>query len=213
MENAERVRFNIETKINPRGDIDPQGIKFSDRTVDPETFARAVARVIIKNGMLDRADIQSFDFRTLLIVQQKFPRSGRCISSAIFRFLPIRISGSDDGTNLQDEDGENTPWLAGMFWPYRSTALSNSIPRSEKRRVRRHGIDQRPKEIAPAARATLTGSDPKTLLIHEFDIESRSIPGSVTSTRLIHRAPTLATSSCTTISTVSSSSVIIPRVI
>ncbi len=66
--------FNIETKINPRGDIDPQGIKFSDRTVDPETFARAVARVIIKNGMLDRADIQSFDFRTPLIVQQKFPQ-------------------------------------------------------------------------------------------------------------------------------------------
>ena len=40
--------------------------------------------------------------------------------------MPIRnIPGSDDGTNLQDEDGENTPWLAGMFWPYRSTALSN----------------------------------------------------------------------------------------
>ena len=30
--NAERVRFNIETKINPRGNIDSQGIKFSDRT-------------------------------------------------------------------------------------------------------------------------------------------------------------------------------------
>ena len=42
--------------------------------------------------MTDRADIQSFDFRTLLIVQQKFPKSVRCISSAIFRFLPIRIS-------------------------------------------------------------------------------------------------------------------------
>jgi glycerophosphoryl diester phosphodiesterase len=95
--NTERVRFNIETKINPRGDIDPQGIKFSDRTVDPETFTRAVARVIIKNGMLDRADIQSFDFRTLLIVQQRFPQIRTVY---LFGDFPVyadpNIPGSDE---------------------------------------------------------------------------------------------------------------------
>ena len=76
--------------------------------------------------MLDRADIQSFDFRTLLIVQQKFPQIRTVYLFGDFPvFADPNISGSDDGTNLQDEDGENTPWLAGMFWPYRSTALSN----------------------------------------------------------------------------------------
>ena len=176
--NAERVRFNIETKINPRGDIDPQGIKFSDRTVDPDTFVRAVARVIIKNGMLDRADIQSFDFRTLLIAQQKFPQIRTVY---LFGDFPIyadpNIPGSDDGTNLQDEDGENTPWLAGMFWPYRSTALSNPFRAQRSGGFEGMALTKDGKKLLPLLEQPLTGADPKTLLIHEFDIESREYTG------------------------------------
>jgi glycerophosphoryl diester phosphodiesterase len=62
--NSERVRFNLETKIDPR---------FPDRTVGPEKFVEVLAGVIEKNAMHDRADIQSFDFRTLKIVQEKHP--------------------------------------------------------------------------------------------------------------------------------------------
>ena len=176
--NAERVRFNIETKINPRGDIDPQGIKFSDRTVDPETFTRAVARVIIKNGMLDRADIQSFDFRTLLIVQQKFPQIRTVYLFGDFPvFANPNVPGSDDGTNLQDEDGENTPWLAGMFWPYRSTALSNPFRAQRSGGFEGMALSKDRKKLLPLLEQPLTGSDPKTLLIHEFDIESREYTG------------------------------------
>ena len=124
--NAERVRFNIETKINPRKDADFNGIRFSDRTVDPATFAKALADVIVANGMEERADIQSFDFRSLLVVQEKYPaiRTVYLFGDSPLYADPL-IPGSGDGTNLQDEHGANTPWLAGMFWPYRSTKLDN----------------------------------------------------------------------------------------
>ena len=134
--------FNIETKINPRGDIDPQGIKFSDRTVDPETFARAVARVIIKNGMLDRADIQSFDFRTPLIVQQKFPQIRTVYLFGDFPvFADPNVPGFDDGTNLQDEDGENTPMACGDVLALSLHGTKQPLPGAEKRRFRRHGVE------------------------------------------------------------------------
>src|SRR5215468_1999754 len=176
--NAERVRFNIETKINPRGDIDSQGIKFSDRTVDPDTFVRAVARVIIKNGMLDLAVSQSVDFRTLLIVQRNVPQIRTVY---LFGDFPVyadpSIPGSDDGTNLQDEDGENTPWLAGMFWPYRSTALSNPFRAQRSGGFEGMALTKDGKKLLPLLEQPLTGADPKTLLIHEFDIESRDYTG------------------------------------
>jgi len=50
--NAAKVRFNIETKINPRQE-------FANRTIEPKPFARIVARTIMSNGLEDRADIQS----------------------------------------------------------------------------------------------------------------------------------------------------------
>jgi glycerophosphoryl diester phosphodiesterase len=126
-QNAERVHFNIETKLNPRSDRDPHGIRYKDRTPDPETITRAVAGVIERNGMQDRADVQSFDFRTLRIVHREFPN---LLTVALFGDFPAfadpTITGSDDGTNLQPEDGEaNTRWLAGLFWPYRHTVLEN----------------------------------------------------------------------------------------
>jgi glycerophosphoryl diester phosphodiesterase len=128
-QNAERVDFNIETKLNPRSDRDPHGIRYEDRTPDPETITRAVAGVIERNDMQNRADVQSFDFRTLRIVHREFPN---LLTVALFGDFPVfadpTITGSDDGTNLQPEDGEaNTRWLAGLFWPYRHTAQENPV--------------------------------------------------------------------------------------
>jgi glycerophosphoryl diester phosphodiesterase len=65
-ENASRVRFNLETKIDPR----PQ---FAGRTFQPEVFVKALTGVITGNQMEARADIQSFDFRTLVLVEEQFP--------------------------------------------------------------------------------------------------------------------------------------------
>ncbi|MBL9005176.1 MAG: esterase-like activity of phytase family protein [Myxococcales bacterium] len=116
--NAELVRFNLETKLNPRRE-------FSARTIAPEPFAGTVARLIEENGMSDRADIQSFDLRTLIYVQRHHPAiRTSCLFGDFPRFAQGTINGSDDGTNLQGEDGNNTPWLAGLYWPYRITAQS-----------------------------------------------------------------------------------------
>ena len=65
-ENAGRVRFNLETKIDPR----PQ---FATRTFGPEVFVKALAGVITANHLEARADVQSFDFRTLVLVEEQFP--------------------------------------------------------------------------------------------------------------------------------------------
>ncbi|HEX8548667.1 MAG TPA: glycerophosphodiester phosphodiesterase family protein, partial [Cytophagaceae bacterium] len=106
--NAERVRFNIETKINPRMDKDARDEVFSGRTVTPAPFAKAVANVIMANQFQDRADIQSFDFRTLKIVQELFPMIR---TAYLFTDGPI-VGSVGDGTNMQDEAGANTPWMA-----------------------------------------------------------------------------------------------------
>jgi glycerophosphoryl diester phosphodiesterase len=62
--NAARVRFNLETKIDPR---------FPNETVPPDRFVDVLAATIASNRMQERCDIQSFDFRTLVYAQQKYP--------------------------------------------------------------------------------------------------------------------------------------------
>ena len=58
------VRFNIETKISPLAPAE---------TLAPEPFARALVAEIRKAGMTSRATIQSFDWRTLTVVQAEAP--------------------------------------------------------------------------------------------------------------------------------------------
>jgi glycerophosphoryl diester phosphodiesterase len=91
---AERVHFNLETKILPQGYTDlktaatvrgvpefvvklsgklPRSASSPNRTVSPEIFVDALCGFIQEYHMEDRADVQSFDFRTLLLVQEKYP--------------------------------------------------------------------------------------------------------------------------------------------
>jgi len=58
------VRFNIETKISP---------DHPDETLPPEPFARALIAEILKAGAARRATIQSFDYRTLKVVEREAP--------------------------------------------------------------------------------------------------------------------------------------------
>lgn len=58
------VRFNIETKLLPT---------HPDETVGPGEFARALIAEFRKAGMTRRAVIQSFDYRTLKIVEKEAP--------------------------------------------------------------------------------------------------------------------------------------------
>lgn len=58
------VRFNIETKISPQA---------PDETLAPEPFALALIGEIRKAGMESRTSIQSFDWRTLKVVEREAP--------------------------------------------------------------------------------------------------------------------------------------------
>ncbi len=61
---ATGVRFNIETKLNPEQPAD---------TASPEQMTEALLKVVRDAGMLGRVSIQSFDWRTLQIVQRLEP--------------------------------------------------------------------------------------------------------------------------------------------
>ena len=59
-----RVRFNIETKIDPN---------HPDESLDPQGFVAKLLGLIEAERLSDRVMIQSFDWRTLLLVQQQAP--------------------------------------------------------------------------------------------------------------------------------------------
>ena len=61
------ARFNIETKIDPGK---------PGETLPPEAFARALVREVRAAGVAARTTIQSFDWRTLKVVQAEAPEIG-----------------------------------------------------------------------------------------------------------------------------------------
>ena len=81
--NAQKVRFNLETKILPLPN-DPAGSPppvtnahaepTTNHTVDPQTFVTTLCGAITRNHMESRAEVQSFDFRTLILVEEQFPK-------------------------------------------------------------------------------------------------------------------------------------------
>ena len=76
--NARTVHFNIETKIVPEVAMSSQGRPvpkgFENHTKPPQAFVDALAGAIVKGHMEGRAAIQSFDFRTLQLVEEQYPK-------------------------------------------------------------------------------------------------------------------------------------------
>jgi len=176
--NASRVRFNIETKINPRHDRDNHGQVFAERTKAPIVFSLAVGGTIAVNRLQQRADIQSFDFRTLLQVHAFFPAIRTVCLFGDFPIYADRSNpDSDDGTNLQDEDSANTPWLAGLPWRYRITALSNPFRAAVSGGFEGMALTHDRRNLLPLLERPLAGDDAKTLLIHVFNLATRSYTG------------------------------------
>lgn len=169
--NALRARYNIETKVNPRAE-------FAARTIGHVPFAAAVAGVIAANGLQTRADIQSFDFSTLLDVHKTYPAIRTVF---LFGDFPIYddpgIAGSDDGTNLQDEHGANTPWLAGLQWPYRVTRDSAPFRAARSGGFEGMALSGDKDKLYPLLERPLAGDDAKTLLIHEYDLTRKVYTG------------------------------------
>lgn len=92
---ANRVRFNIETKIAPTS---------GDETPDPATFARLVVEAIRGAGLTQRVTVQSFDWRTLIEVKKLAPD----IATAC-----LTIETPNDDT-VQRQAATPSPWHAGL---------------------------------------------------------------------------------------------------
>ena len=89
----ETVRFNIETKISP---LEPA------QTTGPEDFARQLVAAIRAGGMAGRATIQSFDWRTLAVVQKEAPEIPTVYLSVETGFMDnIQATG-------------DSPWTGGV---------------------------------------------------------------------------------------------------
>ena len=176
--NAARVRFNLETKINPSHQLDEHGRVFASRTVGPLPFSLLIAGTIAANRLNERADVQSFDFRTLLWTQRIFPSIRTVYLFGDFPIYADRSNpDSDDTTNLQDEFGANTPWLAGLAWPYRVTRLDHPFRATRSGGFEGMAITPNGKKLLPLLEKPLVGDDAKTLLIHEFDLKHRRYTG------------------------------------
>lgn len=76
---GERVHFNLETKILPDyvPPMDPKlkipAEMLQNHTVAPQEFVDTLCGAIVRNHMESRSDVQSFDFRTLILVEEQFP--------------------------------------------------------------------------------------------------------------------------------------------
>jgi glycerophosphoryl diester phosphodiesterase len=97
------VGFDCETKISP---LEPAA------TLPPEEFARRAIAEIRKAGMERRLMIQSFDWRTLQVVQKEAPE--------------IRTMYLTSPRTIAPAEGKPSPWLAG-FAPEQH---GGSVPRA-----------------------------------------------------------------------------------
>ncbi|MBM3622913.1 MAG: glycerophosphodiester phosphodiesterase [Alphaproteobacteria bacterium] len=100
----DKVRFNIETKLDPGK---------PDETADPATFARAVVEAIRAEGVTARTTVQSFDWRTLVEVKKLAPE----IATAC---LTIESASMDTVRRATAP----SPWQAGL-----NIAALGSVPR------------------------------------------------------------------------------------
>jgi glycerophosphoryl diester phosphodiesterase len=181
--NAARVRFNIETKTDPR---EP------DVTKTPGEFVSAMAGRIVAKGLEDRADIQSFDFRTLLEVQERFPEIRTVYLFGDFSTCPTGSDAGgrtfcDDSTNFQPlditrpvseslADTNNTPWMAGMFWPYRRTVLDFATRAARSGGFEGTALSSDGAKLYPLLEKPLDNVG-KKLLISEFDLFTQQYTG------------------------------------
>jgi glycerophosphoryl diester phosphodiesterase len=100
------VRFNIETKLTPFAPAE---------TLAPEPFARAVIREIRSAGVAWRASIQSFDWRTLQVVQREAPEIETVYLTAQQRFLDNICTGGASGKpGIAPDDCGPSSWTAGF---------------------------------------------------------------------------------------------------
>ena len=99
-----KVGFDCETKISPLE---------SAATLPPEAFARRVIAEIRKHGMATRMMVQSFDWRTLQVIQREAPEIRTMYLSSPRTLAPLDALSP-------------SPWLAG-FTPERHGSVPSAV--------------------------------------------------------------------------------------
>ncbi len=135
------VRFNIETKIDPN---------HPDKSPDPQTFVTRLLGLIDAEGFADRVMIQSFDWRTLQLVQQRTPKiptvyltlqrgSGSTVALD-------KATGWMAGFNPADHGGSLPRTIkaaGGAIWsPYFGDVRRRTGNRGPRPRIARRGLDR-----------------------------------------------------------------------
>jgi glycerophosphoryl diester phosphodiesterase len=101
------VRFNIETKISP----------LVDDTVPYDVFTTKLVDAIRSNGLEDRAMIQSFDWRTIILAKQLDPKIETV--ALVWQFAGADCDNLDDECSLEAVMGDpsvKSPWTGGLDW-------------------------------------------------------------------------------------------------
>jgi len=107
---ADHVRLSIETKIDPRR---PQA------SAEPRRLVQAVLDVTRAHGMLDRTQLQSFDWRTLDVARQLAPGWPRVyLTARLPRFDTLAGTAWTGGRRLSDHDSvpELVHAAGGRIW-------------------------------------------------------------------------------------------------
>jgi glycerophosphoryl diester phosphodiesterase len=102
------VRFNIETKISPLA---------PEETTGPEDFARRLMSAVRAARMDERTAIQSFDWRTLAIIQKEAPT-----------IATVYLTAEQDFMNNIESGRPSSAWTAGLH----VSQFGGSIPRLVK---------------------------------------------------------------------------------
>ena len=127
----DQVRFNIETKLSP---LTPA------ETPDPEAFAKALLEAIQREGMAARVTIQSFDWRTLQVVQRIAPEIPTAYLTAQQSFLDnigaTRSGGSPWTGGIQYADHGSVPKMVkaagGRVWsPFHGDATEFNVKEAQ----------------------------------------------------------------------------------
>ena len=164
--NASRVRFNLETKRNPRQD-------YVHKTVDPETFAKTVAAKVMSRQKENKTTIQSFDFSTLLVTQKQYPQI-----RTVYLFGDFPSAVQDDGTNLEPEAGTSSPWMPNVKWPWRDTRYKVQPEVQISGGFEGVAMSHDGKYLYPALeKPFISQKDSGLVSIYEFDIEQKAYTG------------------------------------
>ncbi len=114
-----KVRFNIETKISPLA---------PEESLPPAEFARTLVDEIRAGAMAKRSTIQSFDWRTLAVVQRIAPDIETVYLSSQQKWGDTICTGESAHTpDVDPSKCGDSPWTAGV-----QLRREGSVPRMVK---------------------------------------------------------------------------------